>query len=119
MAIPSSEWPKLCDAATGEKFKPIAQELYPDCLIAGCGLWILEPGHVHPAHEDGAKTDWIVRVHVPIITNVHVVATMKDGPHQMIVGKAYRFNILEEHSVSNGGTSPRVHFIFDVHSNHL
>ena len=123
LAVPQWEWLKLCDAHSGEKYKPLATELvekhYPGCIVAGCGLWILMPGQVHPSHTDVQDEHWITRVHVPILTNEHVVFTMNDGAHQMVVGKAYRFNNLTPHAVSNGGITPRVHLLFDVHRNHL
>ena len=101
-----------------QKFKPLAldivEKVYPGCEISGYDLWTIEPGILHPAHTDEQGTDWVARVHVPIVTNPHVVFTMEDGPHQMLVDKAYTINTLAPHAVSNGGMTPRIHFVFEV-----
>ena len=121
MVIPIEDWPKMADDAWrgwGEVFVPLAYVLthqhYPDCSVSGLGMFLLAPGQIHPVHQDVQPDNWVTRVHVPIVTNPHSVACMDDGPHVMQVGKAYRFNTLAMHSVSNGGTTPRLHFIFDI-----
>ena len=77
-------------------------------------MFPLDPGQIHPAHQDMQPTEWVTRVHIPLVTNPHAVATMDDGYHQMLVGKAYLFNTLVTHAVANGGTTPRIHLVFDV-----
>ena len=109
----------LLNETDPEKFRPLAiylvEKIYPGCEISGLDLWTLESGILHPAHTDAQGADWVARIHVPIITNPHVVFTMEDGPHQMVVGKAYTINTLAPHAVCNGGMTPRVHFVFEVH----
>ena len=101
-----------------EAFRPLAEslvkEFYPHCVISGIGLFTLEPGQIHPVHKDDQPPEWVTRVHIPLQTNPHAVATTEDGPIHMRVGKAYRFNTMREHAVSNGGKTPRIHLVFEV-----
>jgi hypothetical protein len=115
---------ELCDVdvtglTTAEQLKPLADRLteqfYPGCKVSGYGLFTLDPGQVHPAHKDIQPPEWVTRIHVPIVTNPMATATTDDGTIHMERGKAYTFNTRETHAVFNGGTSPRVHFVFDVH----
>jgi hypothetical protein len=119
-AIPVAEWPKMSDAAwrgSGDKCRPLAELLiaeFPGCSISGLGFFLLAPGQLHPAHRDDQPPEWVTRVHVPIITNPLASATTDDGTIHMQVGKAYRFNTRASHAVYNGGSTPRVHMVFDV-----
>lgn len=101
-----------------EDFRPFATKLveqfFPGCSISGIGLFTVAPGQIHPVHTDVQPEEWVTRVHIPLSTNRHCVATMPDGPHEMVVGKAYKFNTLAPHAVSNGGLTPRVHLVFEV-----
>ena len=116
LTVPADKWP---DASMGEKFRPLAEALvaqhFPGCKVSGVGLFVLEPGQIHPAHRDDQPPEWVTRVHVPILTNPHAVTTMEDGPHRMLAGTVYAFNTRAEHAVANGGRSPRVHLVFEVH----
>lgn len=116
--IPAAEWPKLSDPSRWcLQFQPLSDLLmakYPGAVSLGTGLLTMEPGQVHPAHRDEMRDDWLVRLHVPIVTNPGVVFTMDDGEHRMKVGAAYEFNTLAAHAVVNGGKTPRVHFVLDV-----
>ena len=123
-AIPTEEWRKSTDMAWrgwGEKFKPLASELidefFPGCRASGYGLFLLEFGSCQLVHQDEQVPNWIVRVHVPIVTNPHAVMTFDDWPRHMEVGRAYKFNTLAPHSLYNGGKTPRMHFVFDVVEN--
>ena len=101
-----------------EDFRPFAEDLvnrfFPNCTISGIGLFTVEPGQIHPVHIDVQPQEWVTRIHIPLATNRHCVATMEDGPHEMVVGKAYKFNTTSPHAVSNGGKTPRVHLVFEV-----
>lgn len=120
-SIPVTDWHKLGDPAFHNwdaEFRPLAEKLvqqfYPGCKVYGMGLWLVEPGQVHPSHTDIQPDDWLVRVHIPLVTNQLCVTIMDDGPHHLEVGKAYRFNTLANHEVVNRGDCRRIHFMFDV-----
>jgi hypothetical protein len=91
----------------------IVEEFYPGCTVPDVGMFVLEPWQVHPAHTDVQPSNWLVRIHIPIITNKGAITIMDDGEHHMEVGKAYRFNTLATHAVYNGDTY-RAHLVFDV-----
>lgn len=118
--VPMTGWPKLADPAHlgwGERFKPLAVSLmaaFPGCSMSGMGLFLLEPGQEHPAHRDEQAPGWITRVHVPIVTNPLATVTTDEGEMHMQAGRAYTFDTLKTHAVRNGGTTPRVHLVFDV-----
>ena len=101
-----------------EAFRPLAlaliAERFPGCRIGGIGLFLLKPGQIHPAHCDDQPPEWVTRVHIPLLTNPHAVATTEDGPIHMAVGKAYKFDTRAEHAVANGGKTPRIHLVFEV-----
>jgi hypothetical protein len=120
-AIPVHDWTKMADASWqgwGDWFTPLSSLLvanhYPGCFVSGLGMFVLEPGQVHPAHKDIQPSYWLTRIHVPIITNPKATIIMDDGVHHLKVGKAYRFNTLAMHEVRNDGATHRAHFIFDV-----
>jgi hypothetical protein len=106
------------DWSKDENGRQIAEGLtsrfYPGCSVSGVGFFLMDPGQVHPAHQDEQPPYWVTRVHVPIRTNDGVVFTMDDGEHRMEVGKAYRMNTLATHAVANHGDTIRVHLVFDV-----
>lgn len=120
-AIPVSDWPKLADPAfrgAGELLRPLAEALlsahFPGGRISGLGLFLLDPGQVHPTHTDEQAPDWLCRVHVPVVTNRGATATTDSGTIHMEAGTAYKFNTLARHAVENRGNRPRIHMVFDV-----
>jgi len=92
----------------------LTDKFYPGCKIGGVGIFTLDPGQVHIAHQDIQPPEWLVRVHLPIQTNLHCFASSDDGYHAMELGKAYKFNTLRTHAVANAGKTPRVHLVFDI-----
>jgi hypothetical protein len=117
--VPVALWHRLHEVDDWDvKFRPLAESLvrvhYPGCKIGGMGLWLVEPGKVHPAHIDLQHEDWLVRIHIPLATNAGCITSMDDGEHRMKIGKAYRFNTLALHAVANNGETRRIHFMFDV-----
>lgn len=121
-SVPVEDWRKTADAdwdEWGGRFGyPLADKLtktyYPGCRVSGIGIFVLEPGQVHPAHKDEQNPSWVTRVHVPLITSDEALIIMDDGEHRMEVGKAYRFNTLATHAVVNLGKTHRAHFVFDI-----
>jgi len=119
-SVPVVDWPKMADPTfmgLGSKFQPLADQIlafYPGCSFTGIGLWSMEAGQTQATHKDDQPPNWLVRVHVPIVTNDGVIFTMADGPHHMEVGFAYRFNTLTDHAVENNGKEARLHFVMDI-----
>jgi hypothetical protein len=108
----------LCNVSVNDDHQSIADRIvkdyYPDCEHGGVGLFVLEPGQMHPAHVDIQPPEWVTRIHVPLETNFHCTATTARGYHLMDVGMAYEFDTTVEHAVSNAGKTPRIHLVFDI-----
>jgi hypothetical protein len=128
-AIPFSEWPQDSDRPAmvadpawhgfADVARPVVASLMP--LFAGCEaeayqhyVSVVMPGHSIPPHRDEQGHDWLCRVHVPLITNARSEFLVGDQAHHMTPGMAYRVNTLAVHSVINQGSTPRIHFMFDV-----
>lgn len=77
-------------------------------------LSVVMPGHSIPPHTDEQGPEWKYRVHVPLTTNDQSQFIVGGVAHHMKIGSAYRVNTLAEHSVTNDGQTPRIHFMFDV-----
>lgn len=117
--VPHDDWRHLGDSKFEEwglKFSAIPKFLltyFPGCS-GPFGIWRMDPGQYHPTHTDLQPDNWIVRLHVPLITNKGAVFTMNDGEHHLDVGYAYKFNPLSPHAVENRGKDPRFHLVMDV-----
>jgi aspartyl/asparaginyl beta-hydroxylase len=77
-------------------------------------LSVVMPNHVIDPHVDAQPLEWITRVHVPLVTNEQAVTITNNKRYHLEVGKAYLVNTRIEHAVRNDGTTPRIHFMFDV-----
>lgn len=73
------------------------------------------PGQNHGMHIDRQTSDWLTRVHVPLVTNAESWLRFEDQPDMHFdVGWAYTFNTERRHAFANLGDTPRVHLIFDA-----
>lgn len=70
-------------------------------------------GHFIGSHIDEQGTDWLFRIHVPILTNPSSCFFM-DRAYHMQPGFAYKVNVERKHAIINHGNVPRIHFMFDV-----
>jgi len=77
-------------------------------------LSVVMPGESIPEHADRQEPGWLTRVHVPLLTNPHAVFAIDGEANHLEVGRAYLVDTTVMHSVSNGGITSRVHFMFDV-----
>ena len=121
LALPVDKWRTLAnpaDLSWGDILSDMAEDLtrrhYPGCKVSGLGMFPLHPGEEHRPHTDEQPPYYIVRVHVPLVTNPDCVIVMHDGEHHLEVGKAYKFNTEITHGVYNRGKTHRVNFMFDV-----
>ena len=79
----------------------------------------LKPGGTIAEHRDsgGEAAGYAynkVRLHVPIDTNDKVVFRLAGGDARMLPGRLYYCDFTQPHSVYNGGSQPRVHFVLDL-----
>lgn len=82
----------------------------------GC-LSRLVPGVRYGYHSDGQPSNWITRVHIPLVTSPDCWFAWEeqDGAKvYMEAGWAYAFNTIKAHSYANEGLTDRVHLIFDA-----
>lgn len=85
-------------------------------------LSVVMPGHAIDPHADQMGPGWLTRVHVPLLTNPIAVMRFPNDTSRwdvgrewnLQVGEAYLVDISQVHEVRNSGTTPRVHFMFDV-----
>lgn len=77
-------------------------------------LSVVMPGHsIHP-HRDLQPPRWRCRVHVPLLSNEQSLFVSGGVAHMLIPGMAYAVDTRVEHSVTNDGHTPRLHFMWDV-----
>jgi len=75
------------------------------------------PGTMHAMHRDNQRSDWLSRIHIPLINNDGCWLSFEEEGSRRVhfeVGNAYTFNTLKRHSFGNEGESVRIHFLFDV-----
>lgn len=89
-------------------------KLFPGCSDTYRAITTVHPGDYVPAHTDTQSSDWISRIHVPIVTNPGAVFIINDVEHHLEVGMAYQVNPGKPHAIRNDGHSSRVHLMFDV-----
>ncbi len=88
--------------------------LFPGCKDTSRAISTLNAGDYVPPHRDTCESNWISRVHVPIITNPGCFFMIGGLYHHMEVGMSYQVNPSLPHAVSNAGPTTRVHLMFDV-----
>ncbi len=88
--------------------------LFPSCRATSLAISTLNAGDYVPPHRDTCASDWISRVHVPIVTNPGCFFMIGGLYHHMEVGMSYQVNPSLPHAVSNAGPTTRVHLMFDV-----
>ncbi|RIJ45551.1 aspartyl/asparaginyl beta-hydroxylase domain-containing protein [Maribellus luteus] len=77
-------------------------------LRLGAGA-VIQP---HTDHELGYENGYF-RLHVPVVTNPGVKFLLDGDRLRMLPGECWYINANFEHSVSNAGTSDRVHLVVD------
>lgn len=101
----------------GAKATPLVHDLmgyFPGCTSHQWMLSAVMPGHEITPHVDEQPPQWVTRVHVPLMSNPDSLFIVDGKAYQMAPGSAYKVNTRLEHSVTNSGDVPRVHFMFDV-----
>ena len=76
------------------------------CLQAGCKSLV---------HTDGEPTEYIARIHIPIITNPKCVFICEGQNLHMEAGKAYMVWVNTWHQIRNDSDEDRYHIIMDAY----
>ena len=121
------DWPRLPSPDKPQRVRPPEELARPiiDSVLARLGVGLVAddvvlsrvmPGQTHPLHTDRQRSDWLTRVHVPLVTNPGAWMLFEDERAfaHFEAGKAYSFDALRRHAFGNGGDEARVHLIFDV-----
>ena len=74
----------------------------------------LVPGQRVPPHVDAEDHACPFRVHIPLVTNPQATFTTDLAEFHLSVGHAYLIDPTAEHSAYNGGTTDRIHLLFNV-----
>lgn len=86
-------------------------------------LSVVMPGHSIDPHADQQAPGWVTRVHIPLLTNPSATFIFPHDDSRLLtagrswnmqVGEAYLVDVSRVHEVRNEGSTPRVHFMFDV-----
>lgn len=72
-------------------------------------------GVIHPHRDANPAALWPHKIHVPILTNDQVRFYVAPDYHHLREGQAYEVNNMGIHAVENGGTTPRIHLIFEYY----
>lgn len=69
---------------------------------------------ITPHSDQAPYPDWWSRIHVPLTSNDKAWFISERKVYQLLPGFAYKVDMTKEHAVTNGGDSPRIHYMFDV-----
>lgn len=111
---PNSAPAPLC---AGPLMQAVCTFLGPGATWERACLSRLVPGVRYGYHRDGQPSNWITRVHVPLVTSPHCWFAWEEQEGRRVfmdVGWAYSFNTMKAHSYANDGPTDRVHLLFDV-----
>ncbi len=70
-------------------------------------------GIIQPHIDANPAAKWPHKIHVPLMTNDQVDFLVGETVHHFPVGQAVEVNNLGPHAVKNGGSSDRIHLIFE------
>jgi len=70
-------------------------------------------GEIEPHEDTNPAAKWPHKIHVPLVTNPEVTFFVDDVPYHFDVGEAVEVNNMAVHAVTNGGTTDRIHLIFE------
>jgi len=88
-----------------------ARGAFPRVMLAR-----MAPGGVIQPHRDGnPAAKWPHKIHVPLLTNEQVTFFVDGAGYKMEEGEAVEVNNMAVHAVTNAGTTPRVHLIFEYY----
>jgi hypothetical protein len=72
-------------------------------------------GVIQPHRDANAAAKWPHKIHVPLQTNERVQFFIDGTCHHLPEGEAAEVNNMGVHSVINGGSSDRIHLIFEYY----
>ena len=111
--VEALDWPGLKDAIANVVSD--VMEHFPGCHAKDCVITTVQPGAYVAPHVDMHSPEWRTRIHVPLISNPQADFMVNDTMYNLKPGQAYKVNTEVMHSIRNGGTTNRIHLMFDVY----
>ena len=120
-----NDWRQSYDRLAWRQWRPLLEPVL-DAAVASYGyeraafprvmLARMAPGGVIQPHRDGnPAAKWPHKIHVPIQTNSEVTFFVDGAGYHMAEGEAVEVNNMGVHAVTNGGTTDRIHLIFEYY----
>jgi hypothetical protein len=108
-----SEWRPLLEpvlaAATADY--GYSRGAFPRVMLAR-----MAPGGViNPHRDENAAAKWPHKIHVPLLTNPNVTFFIDGKSYHLDEGEAVEVNNMGLHAVKNGGSTDRIHQIFEYY----
>ena len=108
-----NEWRELLEpvlaAATADY--GYAEGAFPRVMLAR----MAPGGTIHPHRDMNPAAKWPHKVHIPLKTNPDVTFFVDGIGYHFAEGEAVEVNNMGLHAVTNGGTSDRIHLIFEYY----
>jgi hypothetical protein len=108
-----AEWKPLLEPVLAQSTKAYgyAEGAYPRVMLAR-----MAPGGViHPHRDQNPAAKWPHKIHVPLLTNDDVTFWVDGKSFHFAEGQAVEVNNMGVHAVENGGTTDRIHLIFEYY----
>ena len=70
-------------------------------------------GEIEPHYDSNPAARWPHKIDVPLVTNPDVTFFVDDIAYHFGEGEAVEVNNMARHAVTNGGSSDRIHLIFE------
>jgi len=115
----SADWPLWQEWR--ERLRPVMEQatrpygyvraVYPRVMLAR----LAAGGEILPHMDNNPAAQWPHKIHVPLLTNPQVGFRIGDTIHHLPEGEAIEVNNLGTHAVRNGGTTDRIHLIFEYY----
>ena len=108
-----AEWKGLLEPVLASATADYGYErgAYPRVMLARMG----PGGMIQPHRDANPAAKWPHKVHVPILTNENVTFYVDGVGYRFEEGEAVEVNNMVVHAVTNAGSSPRVHLIFEYY----
>jgi hypothetical protein len=106
-----NEWKPLLEPVLASATADYGYEraAYPRVMLAR----MAPGGEIEPHDDTNPAAKWPHKIHVPLVTNPDVTFFVDDVPYHFEVGEAVEVNNMAVHAVTNGGTTDRIHLIFE------
>ncbi len=86
------------------------------CPLESVRLMRLAPGSVIKEHRDDdlAAEEGVARLHIPVVTNARVDFRLNGARVVMDAGSVWYLRLADRHSVTNAGSTARIHLVIDT-----